>query len=123
MWGDKMKYTKISDHISHRSEQETKARERVRGQAAIAFFSIYLSAADLSPDLKYRNIKMWFDCGHLTRSQVKALWESAGVLSEDEYREIARVESYVLPEDDFAAISSDGALSPMTAEVNMPVWG
>lgn len=118
-----MTYTPIRNFIARRIQQETKARERVRGQAATAFFTVYLDPADISPALKYRNIKLWLNNGHLTRLQVKTLWEK-GILTEDEYRKIARVVKVTIPEDDYTSVDIDtGVALPVVGEVSLPLDG
>lgn len=118
-----MIYTPIRNFIAVRTQQETKARERVRGLAATAFFTVYLDPADISPALKYRNIKIWLNNGHLTRSQIKTLWEK-GVLTEDEYRKIARVVKVALPEDDYTSVDIDtGVALPVVGEISLPLDG
>ncbi len=118
-----MIYTPIRNFIARRIQQETKARERVRGQAATAFFTVYLDPADISPALKYRNIKIWLNNGHLTRLQVKTLWEK-GILTEDEYRKIARVVRVAIPEDDYTSVDiNTGVALPVIGEVCLPLDG
>ena len=118
-----MIYTPIRDFISCRIQQETKARERVRGQATTAFFTVYLDPADISPALKYRNIKIWLNNGHLTRLQIKTLWEK-GILTEDEYRKIARIIRTTIPEDDYMSVDIDtGVASPVVGEISLPLDG
>lgn len=118
-----MIYTPIRDFISCRIQQETKARERVRGLAATAFFTVYLDPADISPALKYRNIKIWLNNGHLSRLQIKTLWEK-GVLTEDEYRKIARIIRTTIPEDDYTSVDIDtGVALPVVGEVSLPLDG
>lgn len=73
-----MVYTRIGDCIAIRTQQESKARERIRAAALTAFFTCFLNPK--STELRFRNIKRWYSGGYLNSEQIRTLYNK-GVIT------------------------------------------